>query len=122
MPTADEYRFAAHRFDELAIEVVRDIETIVGPWDTVATGGFLGPFIDATVGDATADLESMARRLISVSDECKRRARICDAYAAEIAMYRSNPDLFDEFPQPPYEWVELEERPASQRFLLGGMW
>lgn len=122
MPTADDYRYAALRFEEIAIEVAQSSTAIGGPWDHVATGGRLAQIIETTVGDAQTDLASMVDRLMTVSDECKRRARICDVYAAEIASYRANPRMFDSFPQPPFEWVEVDGRPASDRTRLGGMW
>lgn len=121
MPTADDYRYAAQRFEEIAFDVARSVSEIAGPWDHVAKGGRLAAIIDSVVGTTHDDLGAMLNRLVAMSDECKRRARVCDAYAAEIAAFRANPEPFGDFPNPPFEWVEVAERVTIDRFPHGGL-
>lgn len=122
MPTADDYRYAALRFEEIAIDVAQGSVAAARSWDQVTAGGSWGRRIRSTVTAAQTELSEMVERLMSMSDECRSRAKVCDEYAAEIASYRKHPDLFDSFPQTPYDWVEVDGRPASDRTKLGGIW
>lgn len=108
MPNARDYRQAASRFTADA-EHVRHLAAALARWplETVA-GGVVFDVAGERLGEVLTALRDAEREVTALADECRRRAVVCDAYAAEVDAFWMRPAhtrLGAVPPSPPSPWV-----------------
>lgn len=131
MPTEFEFRAAARRFREAALEADA-LRTRV--WDVGNDHGVVGGVLERTVDQAivaTALNSDLVRRECDrLAELCEQRAVVCSDYAADVAAWRAAhaawqarraawyvemetnpharpPGWEPRRPSPPYAWVEV---------------
>jgi hypothetical protein len=109
MPTAAEYRHAAHKCRTLAEGYQRQSAAVLG-WRLEQH--IVAPALTTALSDHLARagqrLQRAAEAVLAAAAVCERRAHVCEDYARRLARWDARPvweRLLVDRPQPPYPWV-----------------